>query len=580
MLIQARVSCKWTDDTQRLLLEHFDTINNSPSYIYHDALPFSPLSWLYKHYPAELAQAVRVVKGIPAEWGKCCCTVLLDSDILDLSYCNNTIAVGSVHGDITIFDAITGNWTTILSWHTDEVNTLTFSLDGRSLVSGSNDKTVRLWDMQTGGIVKTFSGHIGEVLSVSISPDLTTIASVSDHGSINLWDNWTGECYCVIEQQGYVNHLAFSPTNPQCLLSVCNAKVWQWDINGHQVGSTFNGFHAAFSSDGTQLVTCNRGVVTVQNFSSGVIVAEFNVANGNTTYCCFSPDDRLIAVAVGGTACVWNSASSEPCLIETFVVHTRVINSLAFSSSSSLISVSVDNSINFWQIGIQSTDLVMTNPKSTSLTSAEIRSTTLQGKDGITITSDSDGVVKTWDILTGLCKESFQTPAKGTCKRDVQLINGKLILVWCADGKINIWDAEKGELLLAVDGVEPGQPKDLKISGDGYRVLCLDRTSIQAWSIQTGEFVDKMGINCVGLRRGSLIVDGSRVWAHYTNSRYEGWDFGTPGSSLVWLSNIPLGRLHPNGVLLWDVGLSQVRDRVTGEVVFQLPERYGKPIDV
>jgi hypothetical protein len=40
-------------------------------------------------------------------------------------------------------------------------------------------------------------------------------------------------------------------------------------------------------------------LITVQNFRSGVIVAEFHVANGDTRYCCFSPDDRLIAVAAG-----------------------------------------------------------------------------------------------------------------------------------------------------------------------------------------------------------------------------------------------------------------------------------------
>ena len=59
---------KWTNDSQRLLLEHFDAIRDSPSYIYHSALPFSPSSsWLQKCYNTDLSLTVKVVKGVPAE---------------------------------------------------------------------------------------------------------------------------------------------------------------------------------------------------------------------------------------------------------------------------------------------------------------------------------------------------------------------------------------------------------------------------------------------------------------------------------------------------------------------------------
>ena len=39
MSVQAGISCKWTDDSQRFLLEHFDAIYNSPPQIYHSAHP-------------------------------------------------------------------------------------------------------------------------------------------------------------------------------------------------------------------------------------------------------------------------------------------------------------------------------------------------------------------------------------------------------------------------------------------------------------------------------------------------------------------------------------------------------------
>ena len=106
------------------------------------------------------------------------------------------------------------------------MNSLVFSSDGTSLVSGSSDKTVKLWDVQTGGVVKTFSAQSGLVWGVSISADDTRIASGSSDDTIHLWDIQTGECYYVIKQQGIVQHVCFSPTDPQCLLSKSPGKIW------------------------------------------------------------------------------------------------------------------------------------------------------------------------------------------------------------------------------------------------------------------------------------------------------------------------------------------------------------------
>jgi len=571
--------CKWTADSQRFLLEHFDTIRDSPSHIYHSALPFLPSSsWLQKCYNAELPLQVKVVKGLPAEWGICSRTVSLDSCLCALSYFDNTIAVGlkSTSDGIILLNAITGSQTAILSGHTDWVRSLIFSPDGTSLVSGSDDKTVKFWDVQTGGVVKTFFGHTSWVWSVSISADSTRIASGSRDDTICLWDIQTGECHCVIEQQGDVYHVHFSPTSPQYLLSVSKNKVWQWDIDRQQIQPTYDGSCVAFSPDGTQLVLCNGVAVTIQNSDSRAIVAEFHITSGNTSYCCFSPDGRLVAVAAGSTAYVWDITGLDPCLVGTFIGHIKNITSLAFSSPTSLTSASEDQSIKFWQIGASRITPLGTGLKSTPLTSALIKSITLQAKDGITISIDSDGVVRIWDVSTGSCKTSFQTPAKDSSYRDIQLIDGRLIFVWHAVEKIHIWDIEKGELLKTMDASR-NQLSDLRISGDGTKVFCLYWTYIKVWSIWTGEVVGMVKINTVDYQ-ASLTVDGSRVWTCYRQSKYQGWDFGIPGSSPIKLPGMPT--LHLGGPMVWDKIQSGIKNTVTGKVVFQLSGRFAKPIDV
>ena len=523
---------------------------------------------------------MKVIKGIPAEWGMCSRTVPLDKFTWALSYCNNTIAVGSGPRDIIILNAITGSQTAVLSGHTDQVTCLTFSSDGTSLVSGSDDKTVKLWDIQTGGVVKTFSGHNSYICDVSISVDCTRIASGSHDNTVHLWDIQTGECHKTIKQQDTAWYLSFSPTDPQhqYLMFICGGKVCQWDTSDHQIKPLYDDIHFAFSSDGIQFVSCNGKVVTIRNSDSGKTVAEFNVNDSRAHRCCFSPDNRLVAVAADDTIYIWDITSSDPHQIETLIGHTDRIIFLVFSSPSTLISACRNQLMKFWQIGAPSTSSVMNDPKSISPTPAPIQSITLHVKEDIIITSDLDGVVKTWDISTGLYKASFQTPAEGANYMDVQLSNGRLIFVWYtdADEKINIWDAEKGELW-GVD-YESEWVRDLRISGDGLRVFCLDIYSIQAWSIHTGEFIGRVDVEGLPALR-SLTVDGSRVWVSCSNSKYEGWDFGISDSSPIQLPNIPPHKLHPNGTVSWDPSISGIKDKA-GKVVFQLPRGFARPGDV
>ena len=580
IITQVGILCEWTNDSQRFLLEYFDTINDSPSHIYHSALPCSPSSsWLHKYYGTELSQEVKVIKGLPTRWGICSRTVLMNRFAMGLSCWDNTIAVGSGDRDIVLLDAITGSQTAVLSGHTDEVNSVVFSSDGRSLVSGSDDKTIKLWDVQTGGVVRTFSGHTDLVRSVSISVDCTTIASGSWDHTVCLWDTQKGECYCVIKQQCEVHHVIFSPIDSQHLLSVSGAEVSQWDINGHQAGPPFDGRYVAFAPDGIQVVSYHQTTAMVRNFSSGEIVAKFHVAP--TRYyplLCFSPNGKLVVASTETTVSVWDIASSEPHLIETFIAHSDAITSLIFPSPTSFISAAYDRTIKFWQIHTPSMGAVEADPESVALTSAIVMSITLHTEQSITITSDLDGVVRTWDISTGLCKAAFQTPAKGTYKRDVQLTNNGLVLVWCVDEKLNIWDVEQEKLLFEVDG--PYNVEDLKISGDGSRVFLLDSKLLKTWSTQTGEFMGTTNITFVPHSSGSLTVDGSKVWVHNSKTEDEVWDFGTPDSPPVQLPNMPLTRLHPNGTLIWDSSLSGIKEEATGRVVFRLSQRYGRPVHV
>ena len=571
-LNQAGYSCKWVNDSQRLLLEWFDAIYDSPSQLYHLALPFCPpSSWLYKCYAVEFSQEVRVIKGLPAEWGMCSRTVTLNYSPLAVTCWKDTIAVSLESGDIIILDGNTGGQTAVLSQHTGWLRSLAFSPDGTILVSGSDDRTVKLWDVQTGGAIKIFHGHTDWVLSVSISADCAMIASGSSDKTIRLWNIQTEECHHIIKQYDSVFRVWFSPINPQHFISASGGKIQQWDTNGHQINPTYNGSYIAISLDGTQFVLCHGEAIEVRNSDSGEIVTKFHMATGGLHHCCFSPNGRLIAAASNSIAYIWDITSSDPHPIKTFIGHTELITSLVFSSSASLISSSLGHSVKFWQTSALSTDTVVTVPEPTPITSAPIKSITLQAKDGVVISRDSDGVVRTWEISTGLCKAVFQTPAKNYCLGDVRLINTRLIFAWEEGMKIHIWDVEKGELQTV--NSTWGIIYDVRISEDGTKVFGLYSETIQSWSILTGEVVGEVQHE-ISQRQKFLAVDGSRVWVNSPLLEPLGWDFGVSDSPIL-LSNTTLHL--PNNTKLWDIGQSRIKDTVTGKVVFQLAGRFAEP---
>ena len=99
-----------------------------------------------------------------------------------------------------------------------------------------------------------------------------------------------------------------------------------------------------------------------------------------------------MAGGTGNTIYVWDITCSDAPLFKTLVGHTNSIIALTFPSS--LISVSHDQSVKFWQIGASPTNPVATNTASAPPTSATIMSVSLQAKQGIAISSDLAGTVK------------------------------------------------------------------------------------------------------------------------------------------------------------------------------------------
>ena len=89
-----------------------------------------------------------------------------------------------------------GTCVKVLHGHTDWVNSLSYSPNGKYLASGSSDKTIRIWNVnhesQSFGrdlyrCVKVLRGHKDAVRSVYFHPSGTRLVSGSKDQTIRIW---------------------------------------------------------------------------------------------------------------------------------------------------------------------------------------------------------------------------------------------------------------------------------------------------------------------------------------------------------------------------------------------------------
>ncbi|TFI54976.1 serine/threonine protein kinase [Mastigocladus laminosus UU774] len=159
-----------------------------------------------------------------------------------------------------------------LKSHSDSVNSVAFSPDGKTLASGSWDKTVKIWNVGTGQVIRTLNGHSNFVYSVAFSPDGKTLASGSFDNTIKIWNVGTGQVIRTLNghsdfvlsvafgHSDFVLSVAFSPDGKTLASGSRDKTVKIWNVGTGQVIRTLNGhsdfvLSVAFSPDGKTLAS-------------------------------------------------------------------------------------------------------------------------------------------------------------------------------------------------------------------------------------------------------------------------------------------------------------------------------------
>ncbi len=180
-----------------------------------------------------------------------------------------TLVSGSSDGLVKLWDPANRVERATLNYGTWMwVRGLACTPDGKTLAS-SHMAVIRLWDLTTREPITELNGHSEEINAMAISPDGKVLASASRDQSVILWDlRSRRRLATVTDNQGWVNDVAFSPDGKTLAFGVMNGDVKLWDIAAGRikaVGHVPKGcsLGVAFSPDGKTVASSHNPFVAL-----------------------------------------------------------------------------------------------------------------------------------------------------------------------------------------------------------------------------------------------------------------------------------------------------------------------------
>lgn len=168
------------------------------------------------------------------------------------------VAAGLGNGVIKIWEI--GGPAKAMIGHSGPVVHLSYSSDGRELVSGSLDGSVRIWNLDAGKERVVFSGLPKGIKALAVSPGGNTVALGLPDKRIALWSLESGrETAVLMGHADIVDCLAFSPDGRLLASGAKDQSARLWDLAGG-VSAVLKGHGdwiaaLAFSRDGSMLAT-------------------------------------------------------------------------------------------------------------------------------------------------------------------------------------------------------------------------------------------------------------------------------------------------------------------------------------
>lgn len=469
------------------------------------------------------------------------------------------------YGCLTLMICVTG-WAqkpelVVQTGHSEEVQSMAFSADGKTLASGSGDSTIKLWDVATGSELRTLTGSCGGVTSVSFNADGKIIAGGSGRGVIKLWNIATGRELGAVtghcESSGAFDKLTDEPIHVRSIVFTADGKTLAsssddgtikiWDLATRSELRTLKEAGAlslAFSPNGEMLAEGNEKAVHLWDVSTGRELRTLVGGNGAVGSVAFSADGNVLASGNwSGTIKIWKVATGQE--LRTLAArsggHTV---SVAFSSDGKKLSGAIDRTIQLWDVATGTEVRAFDALKGVSI--LEPTSVALS-RDGRTLAAAMESEkghigIKLWNVETGAPLGALQSHSKA-----VQSVafshDGKRLASAGWDNTTKLWDLTTDRELITLEQGYNSRVYDhavmsVAFSPDSSKLASGSLEGlIVLWDVASGQKLEAEG-GSKGLWSVAFSPDGNVLAADHAETRtIRLWDIAGPKQPVECISD-------------------------------------------
>ncbi|MBN2344449.1 MAG: caspase family protein [Deltaproteobacteria bacterium] len=411
---------------------------------------------------------------------------------------------------IRVIDFYSGEVRHVLKGHLDVVLSLSYSPDGRYILSGSGDSTAKLWNAQSGALRTTLSGHTGAILDTAISPDGRLAATAGDDKTVRLFSIPDGRRIATLRgHSAKVSAVTFADGGRTIVSGDADGEIRIWDGKSGQFVRSLarqNGGVAGLtiSADSTRVVTGSSGgtAVNIYSLRENQRVQTFDRHQNVVLATAVSPDNRYAASAGGNRheIYIWD--------LDTKAVHRQIVGmgrptwSVGFARNGSAIAfgttpdhqpgtpyqmngpleqafrIVAENEYDFGIIpGIPDANDYRTAQENVGKWSVR----TLSGREHATLELRKNGRVHkriTRNSATGFDHRAFTLTPKGN-----------LVISGGSNGKLTAYGTESGSVYREYVG-HAGDILSVAVSPDGALMVSgSNDQTIRLWHTQTGSLL-------------------------------------------------------------------------------------------